>query len=540
LYEYPFLIDKILAKSARRWHAAIVELFIFRPVIAWRTWQMIRFLNPIVIFIIIVFLIAKCVCAQEISEAEYQQLKNRLKTEFMQKLKEEIKEELIDELKSEYTIIPKQKQSDKKPNPTKETNTNERYPGKDYSVSSPSQSRGKVSVTKSERTSSDLEQVSPDSRKEKAKGIYTREADSIKPDEQKEDIDELELDKARYRLGEGISFGEQLLIIRGFGNVDAHYIDKNVGKKFNIANNYFSLGEFDLFMTAKLSNRISFLNETVFEFTQTEATETDIERLLIHYDVNSLLKIDVGKFFLPIGYWVPTYNHGAWFWTTIDRPEIVNFQDKGGPLPTHDTGIKLSGSALLESLDLNYAFAVSNGRGINTTQRQMFGDINAKKALSLQLEVKPHIIEGLRLGPSVYYDVIPEDKPNRNEMREIIGGGHIVYTGHNIELLTEAFEINHDESSGSTFNTFGGYAQCAYIINQFKPYYRYDYINYNNDDPFYNKSSSAKFDFLDTKEHTVGLRYDLSHFNALKFEYSHGTFGGKDVNIIGLQTAFSF
>ncbi len=91
-------------------------------------------------------------------------------------------------------------------------------------------STSKVSAIKSERTSYDLKQVSPDSRKEKAKGIYTREQDSIKPDEQKEDIGELELDKARYRLGEGISFGEQLLIIRGFGNVDAHYIDKNVGK----------------------------------------------------------------------------------------------------------------------------------------------------------------------------------------------------------------------------------------------------------------------------------------------------------------------
>jgi hypothetical protein len=36
------------------------------------------------------------------------------------------------------------------------------------------------------------------------------------------------------------------------------------------------------------------------------------------------------------------------------------------------------------------------------------------------------------------------------------------------------------------------------------------------------------------------LRYELSHFNALKLEYSHGAFDDEDVNIIGLQTAFSF
>ena len=71
---------------------------------------MTRFLNPIAIFIITLLLITtKCLHAQEISEAEYLQLKNRLKSDFMQKLKEEIKKELIEELKAEYTIEPRQK-----------------------------------------------------------------------------------------------------------------------------------------------------------------------------------------------------------------------------------------------------------------------------------------------------------------------------------------------------------------------------------------------------------------------------------------------
>ena len=462
---------------------------------------MTRFLNQIAIVIITLLLITtKCVYAQEISEAEYQQLKNRFKAEFMQKLKEEIKKELIDELKSEYTIEPKQKQVAEKP----------------------------ITIVK------------VNDPKNESKEVSTREEETFKYTEHQKGVEEIELDKARYRLGEGLTFGEQLLVIRGFGNVNARYRDNNPSERFDSGDNFFSLGEFDLFMTSKLSNRISFLNETVFEFDPSGEVEIDIERLLIHYDVNNLLKIDVGKFFLPIGYWVPTYNHGVWFQTTMDRPDIVNFQDKGGPLPTHDTGIKVAGSALLEGFDLNYACAISNGRGVNTTQRQNFDDMNDKKALSLQFEVQPHIVEGLRLGPSVYYDVIPEDEtnPNReNEIREIIYGGHIVYTMRNIELLTEAFVVNHDEVSGDVFNTFGGYAQFAYTINKFKPYYRYDYIDYDNSDTFYRES---KFDFFDTNTHTIGLRYELSHFNAIKFEYSHGVFDDEDVNIIGLQTAFSF
>ena len=297
---------------------------------------MTRFLKPIAIFIITLLLITtKCVYAQEISEAEYQQLKNRLKTEFMQKLKEEIKKELLGELKSEYTMEPKQKQVAEKPITTIKVN---------------------------------------DPRNE-SKEVSTREEETIKYTEYQKGAEEIGLDKARYRLGEGLTFGEQLLTIRGFGNLNARYIDNNVSENLGIGNNFFSLGEFDLFMTSKLSNRISFLNETVFEFDPSGEVEIDIERLLIHYDVNNLLKIDVGKFFLPVGYWVPTYNHGVWFQTTMDRPDIVNFQDKGGPLPTHDTGIKVAGSALLEGFDLNYACAISNGRGVNTTQRQNFDDV---------------------------------------------------------------------------------------------------------------------------------------------------------------------
>ncbi|MBI2472343.1 MAG: hypothetical protein HYV59_14065 [Planctomycetes bacterium] len=469
--------------------------------------------------IIVLFLSAQCIYAQEITEAEYLQLKNRLKSDFMQKLKEEIKNELteelqekikkefIEELKAEYTIEPKQKLVTAKPETTIEINNPQK----------------------------------------ESKEVYTQKGETIKNTEYPKEVGEIELDKARYKLGEGLTFGEQLLVIRGFGNVNARYRDNNPSERFESGDNFFSLGEFDLFMTSKLSNRISFLNETVFEFDRgenteerTEPIEIDIERLLIHYDINNLLKIDVGKFFLPLGYWIPTYNHGVWFQTTMDRPDIVNFQDKGGPMPTHDTGIKIYGSALLEGFDLNYACAISNGRGVNTTQRQNFRDINDKKAISLQLDIQPHILEGVRLGPSVYYDVIPEDKtePNReNELREIIYGGHIVYTFRNIDLLTEVFEINHDEFSGGVFNTIGGYAQFAYTINKFKPYYRYDYIDYSNDDPFYRES---ELDFLDTSKHTIGLRYELSHFNALKFEYSHGVFDDKDVNVIGLQTTFSF
>jgi len=461
---------------------------------------MMKMLNVIAVFIAVIMAACAHVNAVEMNEEEYAQLKNRLTSEFMQKLKDEIKDELIAELKSEYTIEPKQTQE------AQQTH---------QAVSAPP-----------------AEQTQTSNRRE------TQEA-SGKSEERP--AEELHYDFARYSLGEGLSFGEQMLKIKGFGNVDAHYSDKRIGESVNEGNTFFSLGEFDLFITSKLSNRISFFSETVFEFESTGEVEPDVERLLIRYDINSLLKVDVGKVHAPIGYWNRLYHHGAWFQTTVERPQIVQFEDEGGPIPTHGTGIQLSGIAMFEGFDMNYFFGIFNGRGINTEHIQNASDVNDEKAFCFQIEVAPHsLIEGLSLGPTIYYDVIPEDEtnPNRsNEIREIIYGGHIVYLLKNIEVLVEAFEIDHDEFSGDVFNTFGGYAQCAYSINKFKPYYRYDYINYDNNDPFYGES---ELDFLDTNTHTLGLRYELSHFNALKCEVSHGVFDDEDANIIRLQTAFSF
>ena len=460
---------------------------------------MMKLLNVIAVFIAVIMAACVHVNAVEMNEEEYARLKNRLTSEFMQKLKDEIKHELIAELKSEYTIEPKQKQEIKQKPQT-------------------------VNLTPAIQTQTSSCHETYDIREEK----LTEE-------------DELELDTAQYRLGEGLTFKEQMLTIRGFGNVDARYMDKHVGESINQGNNFFSLGEFDLFITSKLSNRISFFSETVFEFESTGEVVTDVERLLIHYDINSLFKVDVGKFHTPIGYWNRLYHHGAWFQTTVERPETLKFEDEGGPLPTHATGIQLSGSAMFEGFDMNYLFSVSNGRGVDTSHQQNSVDLNDEKAFCFQLEAVPHsIVEGLRFGPTIYYDVIPENETNPNradEIREIIYGGHIVYLVRNLELLAEAFEINHDEFSGGVFNTFGGYAQCAYSISKFKPYYRYDYINYDSKDPFYGE---GELDFLDTNTHTIGLRYELSHFNALKCEVSHGVFDDEDVNIIRLQTAFSF
>src|SRR5436190_19500345 len=64
----------------------------------------------------------------------------------------------------------------------------------------------------------------------------------------------------------------------------------------------FALGEQDLFITSELSDRFSFLGESVFRFTNTTPTKfsVSIERIVIKYNFSGNHNILVGKHHTPI------------------------------------------------------------------------------------------------------------------------------------------------------------------------------------------------------------------------------------------------
>src|ERR1051325_6930665 len=71
-----------------------------------------------------------------------------------------------------------------------------------------------------------------------------------------------------------------------------------------------SLGQFDLFMSSRLSDRISFLGEAVME---TEAGEAgiDLERAYVRYAFSDRLRVTAGRTHSAVSYWYVTCHHGA-------------------------------------------------------------------------------------------------------------------------------------------------------------------------------------------------------------------------------------
>lgn len=341
-----------------------------------------------------------------------------------------------------------------------------------------------------------------------------------------------------YRLGEGLKMAGERMVIRGFSDITYEEKDIHSKQRSDKNENFFTLGHYNLYISSRLGDRVTFFGETAFEVPVGEdEMRVHIERLLVRYSISDYLNVSLGRYHTPLGHWNKTYAHGKWLHTTIFRPDLFKWEDGGGILPTHQIGVKLDGSLNLGFFDVSYELGLSNGRGKTPEATQDIRDINDQKAINLLLDFQYSRVPGLKFGLTLYSDDIPESDvfPVHKDMDEFIYGAHLTYEEGNYEILAEILNIHHniDGSSGS-FDTLGYYFQMAYRWGKFKPYYRLDRIDFDKDDPYFISNNN------DILKHSIGLRYDLVDFNALKFEFSFSDTNKEDIAAIAIQTAFSF
>jgi hypothetical protein len=207
-------------------------------------------------------------------------------------------------------------------------------------------------------------------------------------------------------------------------------------------------------------------------------------------------------------------------------------------LPVHFVGALAEGTLPARGLNFNYNVGVGNGRGSVIGRGGDFGDVNNHKAWLVGFTLKPDALYGLQVGGAVYRDKITP--ATGFSVREWIQSGHIVWQRNPVEVIAEMSNVSHAPiGAGSvTSNSQAFYIQPAYRLaldkERWKPYYRFDYIHIPLSDalfrtvPSYNSS-------------TVGMRYDISSFAAVKLEYRHYIRRNlPKINGLFLQTSFTF
>ena len=300
--------------------------------------------------------------------------------------------------------------------------------------------------------------------------------------------------------------------------------------------NAFKLGELALFITSHLSDKMSVLVENVIAADKTSNDYAfEIERLLFEYNANEYLKLAIGRYHTGIGYYNTAYHHGTWLQTAIGRPFLFSFEDNGGPLPIHNVGISASGQIPSGKLGLRYVAEIGNGRrSVSPTDSpvQNVASDKSDKALNFALIARPDALPGLQAGLSLYHDrLVPKGAA---AVDETILAGHVVFQKPNFEFLNEAMLFHHKPAGSRSVDSFGFYSQISRLYGKWRPYLRYEYVNFPQSDPilgFIGKRSGP----------SLGMRYDIGDFAALKLQYDHTEFlNTHPLNQLTFQSSFTF
>ena len=335
------------------------------------------------------------------------------------------------------------------------------------------------------------------------------------------------------------------LKIRGFGDVRVYLANQNLAVVNSFdpgvttipqqgGNSTFALGIMDLFVTSQISEHFSYLSEMGFEADPINNNiGVDLERAQISFTPNDKFSISAGRTHAMLGYYNTAFHHGTWFQTTIDRPHIFEFEDSGGPLPIHNVGVASMGKIPSGKLGLHWLAEVGNGKQTYSllatpTPANVLAD-HTGKSTNIGLYATPASISGLRAGFDWYQAAlvpIVADLPGYGTpqfafpnavdyYKQNIFVAHAIYIQPKFEFMVEDAEIR-DMPRGSSrpMYTSGGYAQISKVFGTYRPYFRYQWLNPNFSDP--NNAWAGRW-----VGPSIGVRWDLNTFIALKAEFSH-------------------
>lgn len=296
----------------------------------------------------------------------------------------------------------------------------------------------------------------------------------------------------------------------------------------------FALGQLDLFLTSNLTDHLNILSELVFKAGNDNRYVINAERLLLKYTPGPYLTLGMGRYHTAIGFYNTAYHHGSWFETAVTRPTI--FAYRGGLIPIHDIGVMASGHIPSGRFGLNYVFEIGNGQSSQSAAAeptQNLIDENEGKAVNVGIFAKPESLSGLQVGFSTHRDRLHQ--ANTPAVNQTTLAVHAVYLGQAFEWLTEAVAVRSARSTPAADTVSSGfYSQISHQFAGGRPYFRYQYVDAN--------AADVAFRGLGHRYGpTIGLRYDLGKFAAVKAQYERTVRRGLPaVNGFASQLAFTF
>jgi hypothetical protein len=145
------------------------------------------------------------------------------------------------------------------------------------------------------------------------------------------------------------------------------------------------------------NNRLRLLGEYLWT-----RDEHELERFQLGWQIGDQAMLWVGRFHQPATVWNTEYHHGQYMQTSISRPGFEQWEDDGGILPAHSTGVLLESSyGLVHGSELEYALSAGTGEVFNGSSLDPFDLLDPRghyrPAYAFRVAYLPHA-----LGPNKF------------------------------------------------------------------------------------------------------------------------------------------
>ncbi len=302
-----------------------------------------------------------------------------------------------------------------------------------------------------------------------------------------------------------------------FPQVTLHFHNQDAGA----AQQHGSESLVDFFYTAKYGDW-RLLGEAVVG-----DDEREIERLALGRVTPAGNQIWLGRYHTALGHWNHKFHHGMYLQTTIHRPSIIEWEDDGGVIPAHATGISLGGEHEVNDRIVHYALEFGLGPALGGDGQLVpfnlldMSEGEHKLAVTAKLVSysadDPFDDSGLFAGlitiPSVAADI--------REVQQMVLGAYSNYTVDKLIWHASLFYV------GNTLNLAGNPdKEESFVYAYIQPEYNFDitWTYYGR----WEKAFNAKDDLylqqipsFVTERALIGTRYQMESSQALKFELAN-------------------
>lgn len=272
-------------------------------------------------------------------------------------------------------------------------------------------------------------------------------------------------------------------------------------------------------------DRVQFLGEYL-----ASNKETELERLKLGVEIGENNFAWVGRFHVPSNFWMTAYHHGQYLQTSISKPGISQFEDFGGIIPAHSTGLLLDGNYVFDdSTGLKAAFSVGTSPVLDDGSMETFDILNPQPGHNLSYHFRftylPNFFENSKVGLiASFADINTEHSPLPSQsfdaIEQITVGMFVDWYWREWRLLSSVTHIMNRLYSSSRIiddEFTSGFVQGEYELNQ-------NWILFGRVEESFSENGSAYLqlipNFVESRQ-MIGARFEFLQQHALTLELAH-------------------